>query len=1166
MSKKTAPARISQHLTIERRYARSVFVERDLEDAGALSGYVVTPAVREALGRLAAGLRLDSSQRAWCLTGAYGSGKSSLGLFISHLLGQGPLSSQAGKLLGSSSEELGKAWKQAPRLLPVVVTGSREALGQKLAEAMLRTMGLIVGKGRPPALIADLQVFAKQHAAGKVSESHVVELLKRFVQFVATKRSGVLLMIDEMGKLLEFAALHPERSDIYTFQQIAELASGTSGTPLAVVGILHQRFADYAEQLGRSVESDWGKVAGRFEEIIFDESLEQFAFLLSAAINIPERVLADAGVTACAQTLYGRSMARHELPVGSREAALAAMGESLYPIHPTTLAVLCTSMKRFAQGERSVFSFVASNEPFGLNAFASKNDLTPATWYRLPQLYDYFAHGATLRLRTADQRRRWEALQETLASGTELSEAEVDVLKAAGLISILGPMPGLMGTADAIAFANADRESDPEVAKAAAALIEKRLLFKRSNGELVLWQRSSVDLVAQYEEASRQVRDAGGIAALSGLLPPPRPVVAHRHYHRTGTLRAFRVAYATLDAVEKMGPFADGQHFDGEIVVVLVPPTENAVEAAKAIARFEAAKDARHLMCVRQLDREDIASFEEVRRWEWVLKNCDELRVDAFANSEVAQRVEKLSAAIGARLDRMVRSPGGAGGKSVWLHKQEKIDVRSDRELSQKLSDVCDEVFHGAPIVRNELINRHQLSSAVALARFRLVERMLTDGAKPRLAIEGYPPEYAIFASLLERSGMHEPTVAPYFHAPSKPDRGHWGPAWKALERLLLPGGGVSFETILDELAKPPIGVRNGPAMVLMIAFMLARPREIGMFERGTFITEFTVDHFQRSMKSLKNFAVHYFPVQDIALASLRTYGDILAKLGASVEAAGDFNGVAKALYRWFRNLPSFTMVTAEISQDATAIRVAIKKAQDPLELLFTALPKSLGFAPMKELDIEGLLGYGTRVSLALQDLDQAEARLRGRMAEALLSAFHPRAASISVLRERLRLHGEAFSKELADYRLKSFIERAADASLSEDKWLESMGSLLTAKSVASWSDHEFDVFRAEAKARAGQLERWMTLLFSRTESNDALKNLLGLFVTDRSGKEEHMLVEREGAKQAYRDEIRKRALELSDNDFQKAAHLLAQVLSAMLEQAPQDDKKKENRNGRKTR
>jgi hypothetical protein len=42
--------------------------------------------------------------------------------------------------------------------------------------------------------------------------------------------------------------------------------------------------------------------------------------------------------------------------------------------------------------------------------------------------------------------------------------------------------------------------------------------------------------------------------------------------------------------------------------------------------------------------------------------------------------------------------------------------------------------------------------------------------------------------------------------------------------------------------------------------------------------------------------------------------------------------------------------------------------------------------------------------------------------------------------------------------------------------------------------------------------------------------------------------------------------MELSDNDVQKAAHLLAQVLSAMLEKNSQDDNENENKNGRKAR
>ncbi len=1163
MSKSKTPVLISEHLRIERRYARSVWIERDLKDAGALSGYVVTPAVHDALARLITGLRPNSSQRAWCVTGAYGSGKSALGLFISHLLGEGPMALQASKLLASTSPDLARAWKRAPRLLPVVVTGAREAFGQTLAQAMLRTMGAVVAKGRPPALIADLEAFAKQHAVGKIPEGRVIELLKRFVQFMATKQYGILLIVDEMGKLLEFAALHPEEADIYTFQQVAEMASGASDAPLAVLGILHQRFADYAEQLGRSLESDWGKVAGRFEEIVFEESLEQFAFLLAAALRLPVNVLAASGIIPVARDLYGRAMQRHELPAASRDATLASMGEGLYPLHPTTVTMLCTGMKRFAQGERSVFNFVASEEPYGLRAFAAKSEISPGTWYRLPNLYDYFAHGAPLRFRTADQRRRWEGLQETLAGDDDLSPREVEVLKSAGLVGILGPLPGLTATGPALAFALADAERDDSLATAIERLVKKGLLFKRASGELALWQRSSIDLGAQYEEASRQLRESGDVAAFAELLPKPRPMIAHRHYHTKGTLRAFRVAYSTLESAEKLRAFSE-MRLDGEVLVVLIPPTTKLTEAAKRLTGIETLQDPRRLVCVRQLTREDIAAFEEVRRWEWVRQNCIELRVDRHAASEIDTRMTHLSAAISARVERLVRSPGASGG-GIWLYQRSKVEIASDRELSQKLSDICDQVFAKAPIVRNELINRHQISSAVALARFRLVEAMLTKGAQPRLGIEGFPPEYAIYASVLEKSGLHNAGGTLLFAAPPKNDPCHWKATWKTLEKLLAPGGSVSFETILAELARPPLGLRNGPALIFLMAFVLARPREVGIFERGTFVTEFSVEHFQRATKGLKHFAVHYFPAQDQSAAALHAYTSALRDVGFDVAKPDDFAEAAKVFYRWHRQLSPYSHATADVSTDAAKLRTILGKSQDPLELLFIAIPTAFGFPSVKDLDPEGMVGFGTRLSSAVENLHRANERLREKIGAALRDAFQDD-GSISDLRTRLRMRGAAFSKELVDYRLKSFIERASDDSLAEAKWLDSMASLLTSKSITNWTDQDYQGFCAEAKARAGQLERWMTLLLDRSSNRDALKDLLGLFVTNAAGSEQQLLVDRTRSVDAHRDEIRKRALELAGDHPMRAAQLLAQVLSTLLEETALNDNNKDAKNGRKAR
>lgn len=60
------------------RYTRSVSIVRDYQDPTALDGYIVTPTVLEALGRVGAAIRDNAAQRAWKIIGPYGSGKSAL--------------------------------------------------------------------------------------------------------------------------------------------------------------------------------------------------------------------------------------------------------------------------------------------------------------------------------------------------------------------------------------------------------------------------------------------------------------------------------------------------------------------------------------------------------------------------------------------------------------------------------------------------------------------------------------------------------------------------------------------------------------------------------------------------------------------------------------------------------------------------------------------------------------------------------------------------------------------------------------------------------------------------------------------------------------------------------------------------------------------------------
>ena len=62
-----------------------------------------------------------------------------------------------------------------------------------------------------------------------------------------------------------------------------------------------------------------------------------------------------------------------------------------YPLHPLTALVLPSLFRRFGQNERSLFSFLSSEEPFGFQEFLRGHRLsrTEVPLLRIDHLYDY---------------------------------------------------------------------------------------------------------------------------------------------------------------------------------------------------------------------------------------------------------------------------------------------------------------------------------------------------------------------------------------------------------------------------------------------------------------------------------------------------------------------------------------------------------------------------------------------------------------------------------------------------------------------------------------------------------------------------------------------------------------------------------------------------------
>ncbi len=533
-------------VVVSPRFARSVSLIRDAHHPDALDGYILTPTGREMLRRLSDALRGDSSTRAWSLTGPYGSGKSAFALFAAQLLSGGEtVRPHARKLLAAWDAELAERFfgtsgplpRKVGRLCPVLVTGSRQPLEKALAASLVSSLRRMGGR-KPKRIVERLERLAGQASASGTAIVGLFEEANDYLQ-QSGNAAGILLIVDELGKFLEYGATNPEQGDVFVLQELAEAAT-RSKRPFLFVTILHQALDRYAEHMSASRRAEWAKVQGRFEDVAFEERTEQILRLLSHAIRHEgeetDLQLLRKQARAAAQEAVALGLRCGSMPPTEMRDCLIAC----YPLHPLTTFILGPLFRQFAQNERSLFAFLVSSEPFGFQEFLRGQTLKDGT-YRLDHLYDYVMASLGPTLFAQTRGKLWAEVQSALDRLHDASELQIRIAKIIGLLQALGPASALPASALTVQTAMQGLASEAEIAEAIDALKKRSVVvFRRHTGSFALWEGSDVDIDDRLQAARQSVEREQSLAAFLTRQVPPQPQIARRHYFQTGTLPLLR--------------------------------------------------------------------------------------------------------------------------------------------------------------------------------------------------------------------------------------------------------------------------------------------------------------------------------------------------------------------------------------------------------------------------------------------------------------------------------------------------------------------------------------------------------------------------------------------------------------------------------------------------
>ena len=475
---------------VGRRFQRAVNLDRDTGSPDALNGYLITPAVRRALSQITNGLDDADGDRAWSLVGPYGSGKSAFAVFLADLLSpsNSAATQAARKLLNGSSE----ASIPSQMLYPSVLTAERAPLDTLLLKSLDSTLEGIwkTRRGKKPQVLNSVKRYlnGSAPALSRCATSDVVSCFEEAVQTIAEKTgSGLLLIVDEAGKALEYAAQQPTRGDVYLLQALAEAAARSNGVPFVILTVLHQSFDQYAHQLGSSDRNEWTKVQGRFGELAFREGGDQIIRLTASAIRRTGRLQAPKGWTQAVSS----TAAWVAEGTGWNRSQLAKYLNACWPLHPVTAALLGPLFRgRLAQNERSLFAFLSAGEPLSFRDFLRTHG--PGRLYTVDRLYDYATGMLGSRMLSRDGR-QWAEIDAALRRMPPESDAvDEQLLKTVGLLGMLGDQVGLRASAEVLKTCI----DDGGAADHSLERLKQRsiLVHRQFRDAFQIWEGSDLDL------------------------------------------------------------------------------------------------------------------------------------------------------------------------------------------------------------------------------------------------------------------------------------------------------------------------------------------------------------------------------------------------------------------------------------------------------------------------------------------------------------------------------------------------------------------------------------------------------------------------------------------------------------------------------------------------
>jgi len=443
--------KISDFISATESFKYSINIKLDIGDLEKINSFIPTKKNTILLEKLFQPFYDNSISRSQVLTGAYGTGKSLLATILSTILSEKDKKDEFKYLIDNIkninynlSEKFEKEIKNKDNYLIILPSNESKNFKQSLLLALKRSLDQenlsdffpktyfksVVNKidqwensfpntySKFSELIQEdlnltiktfinrinnfdqdlyeyfIEIYPELTAGGDFNNFYGCNLNDIFIEVSHEIRKkgyqGIYVVYDEFNKLLE--------NDIRSFdgeslQSFAEMTSRSDENEVHMLLISHKNLIQYSNDLNKELVNEWKKIEGRFRTLNAAEYSNHVYELISNVLkkNGSKWIEYKNEYIDKFENLIDKLV---ELDLNldySYKEIEKYIIDGCYPLHPLTAIILPKLSQKIAQNERTIFTYLSTNENNSLGEFMNNNNTDVFNINRPPQIFDYFS-------------------------------------------------------------------------------------------------------------------------------------------------------------------------------------------------------------------------------------------------------------------------------------------------------------------------------------------------------------------------------------------------------------------------------------------------------------------------------------------------------------------------------------------------------------------------------------------------------------------------------------------------------------------------------------------------------------------------------------------------------------------------------------------------------